>query len=78
MLNLISVILNYYNLAFGLGTHLFVKVPRTGDSKVTFSVFRVKLPPVTTSVTNHSLVEAIPLSVLPKDTKSELAGLSPH
>jgi len=23
----------------GLGTHLFVKVPRPGDSEVTFSVF---------------------------------------
>jgi len=23
----------------GLGTHLFLKVPRTGDSEVTFSVF---------------------------------------
>jgi len=34
---------------------------------------RVKLPPVTTS-----LVEAITLSALPKDTTSELAGLSPH
>jgi len=28
--------------------------------------------------TNHSKVEAIPLSALPKDTTSELAGLSPH
>jgi len=37
---------------------------------------QVKLPPVTTS--NHSLVEAIPLSALPKDTTSELAGLSLH
>jgi len=27
------------NLALGLGTHLFVKVPRPGDSKGTFSVF---------------------------------------
>jgi len=27
---------------------------------------------------NHSKVEAIPLSALPKDTTSELAGLSPH
>jgi len=28
--------------------------------------------------TGHSYVEAIPLSALPKDTTSELAGLSPH
>jgi len=27
---------------------------------------------------NHSKIEAIPLSALPKDTKIELAGLSPH
>jgi len=27
---------------------------------------------------NHSKVEAIPLSALPKDTTSELAGLFPH
>jgi len=27
---------------------------------------------------SHSKVEAIPLSALPKDTTSELAGLSPH
>jgi len=27
---------------------------------------------------NHSKVEAIPLSSLPKDTTSKLAGLSPH
>jgi len=27
---------------------------------------------------NHSKIEAIPLSALPKDTTSELAGLSPH
>jgi len=27
---------------------------------------------------NHSKVEEIPLSALPKDTISELAGLSPH
>jgi len=26
-------------LSLGLGTHLFVKVPRPGDSEVTFSVF---------------------------------------
>jgi len=26
-------------LILGLGTHLFVKVPRPGDSEVTFSVF---------------------------------------
>jgi len=29
-----------HSLSLSLGTHLFVKVPRTGDSKVTFSVFK--------------------------------------
>jgi len=60
----------------GLGPHLFVKVPRPGDSEVTFSVFE-------SSSTcyyqyNHSKVEAITLNALPKDTTSELTGLSPH
>jgi len=32
---------------------LFVKVPRPGDSEVTFSVFRVKLPSVTVSLTTQ-------------------------
>jgi len=38
------------DLTQGLGTHLFVKVPRPEDSEMTFVVFRVKLPPVTTSL----------------------------
>jgi len=37
----------------GLNTHLFVKVRRPGDSEVTFSGLRVKLPPVTTSLTTQ-------------------------
>jgi len=37
----------------GLDTDLFVKVPRPGDSEVTFSVFRVKLPLVTTRLTTQ-------------------------
>jgi len=36
---------------------------------------RVKLPPVQS---NHSKVEAIPFSALPRDTTSELSGLYPH
>jgi len=40
-------------LSLGLGPHLFVKVPRPGDSEVTFFDLRVKLPPVTTSLTTH-------------------------
>jgi len=52
--------INFENLKFlqqkvwtGLGTHLFVKVPWPEDSEVTFSVFRVKLPTVTTSLTTQ-------------------------
>jgi len=59
----------------GLDTHLFVKVPRPGDSEGSFLV-RVELPPVTTSLTTKG--RAIPLSALPQDTTSELAGLSSH
>jgi len=54
---------------YGLGTHLFVKVP-LGDSEVTFSAFE--------SSCHLLLVEAIPLSPLTKDITSELAGQSPH
>jgi len=47
----------------GLGTHLFVKVPRPGDSEVPF------LPSSQAATcyyqSNHSKVEAIPLSALP-------------
>jgi len=49
---------------FRFGTHLFVKVPRPGDSEVTFWVIES--------------AATIPLSALPKDTTSELAGLSPY
>jgi len=39
---------------------------------------RVKLPPVTIPVYNHSNAEAVQFSALPNDTTSELAGLSPE
>jgi len=42
-----------YILYLGLGTHLFVKVPRPGDSEVTFFGLRVKLPLVTISLTTY-------------------------
>jgi len=65
-----------YVILVDLGTRLFVKVPREGDSEGTFSVFEtschLSLP------VKPSKVEAIPLSALPKDTTSELADLSPH
>jgi len=52
----------------GLGTHLFVKVPRPGDSEVTFSVFESSQAATCYYQSNHSKVEAIPLSALLKDT----------
>jgi len=55
----------------GLGTHLYVKVPRSrnwSSSQATTCYYQ----------SNHSKVEAIPLSALPEDITSELAGLSPH
>jgi len=39
-----------YTYDYTVGSHLFVKVPRPGDSEVTI---RVKLPPVTTSLTTQ-------------------------
>jgi len=55
--------------------HLFAKTHRPArDSKITFSVFRVMLPPVVLS--NCSKAEAFHLSALPKDTTSKLADLS--
>jgi len=38
---------------FGLGIHLITKVPRPGDNEETFAVFRVELPPVTSSLTSQ-------------------------
>jgi len=56
--------------SLGLGTHLFVKVPRPGNSeRTTFSVLESSC-----YQSNHSEVEVIPLSALPKNTTSELAG----
>jgi len=54
----------------------FVKVPRPGGSELTFWVFESSCHLYYQS--DHSKVEAIPLSALPKDATSELAGLSPH
>jgi len=61
----------------GLGTHLFVKVPRPGDSGRDLFGLPVKLPPLYYQ-SNHSKVEAIPLNAFPKNTTSKLAGLSSH
>jgi len=63
-------IINFSYHRFALDTHLFVKVPRPGDSEVTFSVFDSCCHCYYQS--NHSLVEAIPLNALPKNTTSEL------
>jgi len=60
----------------GLGSHLFVKIPRQGDSEV---IFRSSSQTVTCYYqSNHSKAEAIPLTTLPKDTTSKIAGLSPQ
>jgi len=42
-----------YAESLGLDTHLFVKVPRLGDSEGNFSDLGVKLPLVTTSLTTQ-------------------------
>jgi len=59
-------------LDLGLGTHLFVKVPRPGDirssSQAAICYYQF----------NHSKVETMLLSTLPMDTTSELAGLSSY
>jgi len=47
-------------------------VSRPGDSEVTFSIFESSCHLY--YQTNHSKVEAIPLSALPKDTTSELSA----
>jgi len=60
----------------GLGTFI-CQVASTRRQRSDLFGLRVKLPPVTTSF-NLSKVVTIPLSALPKDTTSELAGLSPH
>jgi len=49
-------------------------VPRPGDSEETFLVFESSFHPYYQY--NHSKVEAIPLSALPEDEASKLAGLS--
>jgi len=47
------LVINFLHLSLGLGTHLFVKVPRPGDSERSNLFGQVKLPPVTTSLTTH-------------------------
>jgi len=61
----------------GLGLLIiFVKVPRPGDSEVTFRSSSQAATYYYQS--NHSKVEAIPLSALPKAKTSELADLYLH
>jgi len=69
-------IMQHTRVDLRLDSHLFVKVPRPGDSEVTFSIFSQAATCYYQS--NHSLVEAITLSALPKNTTSKLAGLSSH
>jgi len=61
-------------LALGWGTHLFVKVPRPGDSGRTFLVFESSCH----LLLYQSKVQLIPLRALPKEITCELAGLSSH
>jgi len=58
--------------------HLFAKVPRPGDSKGAFLVFKLSCQLLFYYQSNHSKVEAIPLTALPKDTTSELASYLHH
>jgi len=63
----------YSSLQFA---RLFVKLPRSGVSEVTFCCLRVKMQPVY-YLFNHSKVAESRykwLSALPKDTTSELAS----
>jgi len=61
-----------------LGTCSFIcqEVPRPGDSEEIFLVFELSCYLYFQS--NHSKLEAIPLSALLKGTTSELADLSSH
>jgi len=65
-----------FELGLGPGTQLFVKVPWPEDSEWPFQSSSQAASCYYQS--NHLKVEAIPLSAFPKDTTSELAGLSPH
>jgi len=56
--------------------HLFAKLLRPGDIEMTFAASSQAATCYHQS--NHSKIVAISLSTLPKDTKSELAGLSSH
>jgi len=63
------------HMLLGLGTHLFVKVRRSGDNEGTFRSSSQAATCYYQYQSNQSKVEGI---ALPKDTTSELAGLSPH
>jgi len=65
------------NMPSGTGRYSFIcQGTLTRRQRNDLFGLQVKLPPVTTSLTTQ--VEAIPLSALPKNTTSELSGLSPH
>jgi len=52
-------------LRLGLGTHLFVKVPRPGENEGNFSVFESSC--TCYYLSNHSKVEAIPVKWLAQE-----------
>jgi len=63
---------------FGLGT-VFIYLLRYLDQETAKRPFRSSSQAATCYYqSNHSKVESIPLSAVPKDTTSELACLSPH
>jgi len=55
---------------------IIAKKTQPGNSKETISVFELNC--LCYYQSNHSKVEAIPLSALPKDTTGEIAVLSAH
>jgi len=68
-----SNLVNKYNRS---RTYLFVKVPQPGDSEGTFEILESRCHLLLGYQSNHSKVEAIPLSALPKDTTMPIFTLS--
>jgi len=58
-----------------LGTQLFIEVDQETAKKPFWSSSQAS---TCYYQSNHSKVKVISLSALPKDTTSELAGISPH
>jgi len=68
-----TVLLSY---GYEIVTHLFFKAPRPETAKYSVNTFRSSSQATTCYYqSNHSKLEAFPLSDLPKDKTSELTGL---